>query len=157
MNLYVETSVWNMRVDTEDVNRLKRSVTESFFDEAESGKHRLFVSPLVIREVAADPDPSHREALQDGIQRWRPAILEQTMEVLELGRAYVEQGIIPERYEDDAVHIAYSVVYQLDAIVSWNMQHIVKIRTRQRISWYNQEVGLHVPEIATPEEVVENV
>lgn len=157
VNLYVETSVWNMRVDEEEVNRQKRHATEAFFTEVDDGRHRVYVSPLVLGEVAADPDLAHRRALQDGINRCEPTVLEQTERVLELGRAYVEQGIVPEKHEDDAVHIAYAVLYRLDAIVSWNMAHIVKVRTRRNVSRYNRRVGLHVPEIATPEEVTEDV
>jgi len=77
--------------------------------------------------------------------------------VLDIGRQYVKQGIIPEKYEDDAVHIAYAVVNRLDAIVSWNLAHIVKVKTRKAVAEYNQRQGIHVPDIATPEEVLENV
>ena len=157
MNLYVETSVWNMRVDEEEVNRQKRRVTEVLFAEVEGGRHRAHISPLVLREVAADPEFAHRRALLDGINRWRPTVLAQTEAIMELGRAYVEEGIVPERYEDDAVHIAYAVLYQIDAIVSWNMAHIVKVRTRREVSRYNRGAGFHVPEIATPEDVIEGV
>ena len=157
MELYVETSVWNMRVDEEAVNRQKRSVTEAFFREVGRGNHGLFISPLVLSEVAADPSMEHRIALREGIERWQPAILEQTEAVLTLGRTFVERGIVPEKYEDDGVHIAYAILYRLDAIISWNMAHIVKIRTRREVSRYCQDTGLHIPEIATPEEVIENV
>ncbi|MBM4044768.1 MAG: type II toxin-antitoxin system VapC family toxin [Planctomycetes bacterium] len=157
MNLYVETSVWNMRVDAEEVNRQKRVVTGSFFEEARAGRHRVFVSPLVLEEIAADPDPRHRAMVMDGIRRLRPSVLEQTELVLDIGRQYVKQGIIPEKYEDDAVHIAYAVVNRLDAIVSWNLAHIVKVKTRKAVAEYNQRQGIHVPDIATPEEVLENV
>lgn len=157
MDLYVETSVWNMRVDAEDVNRQKRAVTESFFRHAETGRHRLFISPLVVNEITADPNRVHRQTLEDEIARSPLRILEQTQEVLLLGRAYVENGIIAEKYEDDAVHIAYAVVNELDAIVSWNLRHIVKTRTRQGVLRYNQVKGLHMPDIATPEEAIEDV
>lgn len=157
MELYVETSVWNMSIDEEEVNRQKRSVTNLFLTEAQAGRHHLFISPLVLREIAADPDSTHRQALMANINALSPDILDETEDVLRLGHEYVEQRIIPVKYEDDAVHIAFAVLGKLDAIVSWNMAHIVKVVTRRKVLWYNQSKGLHVPDLATPEEVVGRV
>jgi len=100
VELYVKTSVWNIRVDEEEVNQPKRRITESFFAEAATGRHRLFISTLVLLELAVDPDETHREVLEDSVRRSPLAILEQTEDVLRLGREYVRRGIVPARYDD---------------------------------------------------------
>ena len=38
--------------------------------------------------------------------------------MLELAKRYIAEGIIPERYEDDALHIAVASINNLDAIIS---------------------------------------
>jgi len=55
-------------------------------------------------------------------------------DVLELAKRYIAEGIIPERYEDDALHIAVASINNLDAIISWNFAHIVKLKTKKELS-----------------------
>jgi len=73
-----------------------------------------------------------------------------------LAREYIEKGIIPAKYEDDAFHIAVASVNDLDAIVSWNFTHIVKLKTKREVSGINALMGYKPIEICSPQEVVEN-
>jgi hypothetical protein len=43
----------------------------------------------------------------------------------------------------------------LVAVISWNMKHIVKVRTRREIRVYNEANGHHVPDLGTPSEVID--
>ena len=154
MRLYIETSVWNMLIDEDPVNVAKRDATRELLNEAFAGKHELFVSDLVLQEVGADPSPTHRAQLEESITQSQAEILRENPQVLELGRAYAAQRIVPEKYLDDATHIAYAVYARLDVVVSWNLRHIVKVRTRREIREYNEKHGRHVPDVATPSEVI---
>ena len=46
-----------------------------------------------------------------------------------LAKEYIEKGVIPEKYEDDALHIAVASVNSLYVIVRWNFTHIGKLKT----------------------------
>jgi len=51
-------------------------------------------------------------------------------EVENLTQVYINEGLIPEKYENDALLIALTSVYSLDILVSWNFKHLVKKKTR---------------------------
>jgi len=144
-----------MLVDDDPVNAEKRRDTELLLNEAKSGKHELYVSDLVIKEINADRNPSHRSMLLDAVAATGPVVLAERDEVLALANTYASSGIVPARYIADGMHIAYAVSNALDAVISWNMRHIVKVRTRREIRVYNEANGLNVPDLGTPSEVID--
>lgn len=44
----------------------------------------------------------------------------------------------------------------MDVVVSWNMKHIVKLKTRMEINGINKIYGYKEIELCTPEEVIDN-
>lgn len=77
-----------------------------------------------------------------------------TEEIEFLSEAYVREGAIPRKNILDAYHIAYATAYGIDAIVSWNFKHIVKLKTKKMVNGINLKLGYHEVEICSPEEVV---
>jgi len=69
---------------------------------------------------------------------------------------YISARIVPKRYEGDVIHIAFAVAHDLDVIVSWNLTHIVKLKTKLEVNGINKSHGYKEMEICTPEEVVES-
>ncbi len=49
----------------------------------------------------------------------------------------MEEGVFPAKYENDAVHIAAASVNNLDLIISWNFEHIVKFKTKKEVTGIN--------------------
>ena len=89
------------------------------------------------------------------IRDTNPFLLEIDLETEELAERYISEGIIPEKYRSDAIHIAAAVINGIDVIVSWNFEHIVKLKTRVMVDGVNKLLGYHEIEICSPEEVVE--
>jgi len=52
------------------------------------------------------------------------------------------------------LHIAIASANNLDVIVSWNFNHMVKLKTKQGVIAVNSLLGYKSIEIITPEEVV---
>ncbi|MCP4989321.1 MAG: type II toxin-antitoxin system VapC family toxin [Colwellia sp.] len=77
-------------------------------------------------------------------------------ESYELAYEYIKRGIIPSKYEDDAFHIAVASVNNLDAIISWNFKHIVKLKTKKEVFGTNLLMGYKEIDIYSPMEVIEN-
>ena len=50
--------------------------------------------------------------------------------------------------------IAVATVNDMDVVVSWNLEHIVKLKTRQAVNGINSLFGYKGIEISTPEEVL---
>ena len=78
-------------------------------------------------------------------------------EAEKLADLYVAEGIITERYVTDGVHIATAAVNDLDFIVSFNFQHIVKRKTIILTEAVNLREGYRRVGIFSPTEVIENV
>ena len=77
-----------------------------------------------------------------------------TEEIKERAERYVAEGIIPERFKNDARHIAVAVVHNMNVIVSWNLEHIIRLKTKLGIEGINRPLGYQSIEIMTPEEVL---
>ena len=109
-----------------------------------------------MREISRCPIQK-RERMHELLSRYDLNILEFDQEAQELGERYIKSGIIPIKYRDDASHIAIATVNNLDAILSWNFQHIVKMKTKREVVAINIIEGYKSIDIYTPGEVVDDV
>ena len=48
--------------------------------------------------------------------------------------AYADAKFAPEKAAVDLTHVAYTVAHKLDVIVSWNLKHIVRLKTNWRLT-----------------------
>ncbi len=71
----------------------------------------------------------------------------------ELAGRYVDQGIFPEKYFDDALHVAIASINRAGILLSWNFSHLVKVKTRRMVALVNAMEN-HIPvEIIAPPEL----
>ena len=110
------------------------------------------ISDYVLDE-ARDGDPDAAARRLEALQSVR--ILDLTDEVGELARELQLRLKIPHRARRDAFHLAFSVVYQVDYVLSWNFEHIVGAPVKRTFSEIGQELGLVMPTLCTPEELME--
>jgi predicted nucleic acid-binding protein len=150
--LYLETSVWNF-LFADDAPE-KQLVTKEFFALCPSRPWSLIVSQIVIDEIMDTPDVEHRARLLDAVHRQVPEFVDVSDEALELAEKYILQGTLSRRQEQDARHAAAAVVAECDVIVSWNLRHLVKLKTRREINAANMLNGYRMIEIVTPEELI---
>lgn len=149
---YLDTSVLNFIFA--DDSPEKKQITLDFFNRIRLENLEIYISNAVVDEVEAAPEPRKTE-LQNLLRQYQPILLESNLEVEELTSKYIAEGIIPSRYEEDAIHIAIATVYNMDIVVSWNFAHIVKAKTRREVNGVNRMLGYREIEIASPEEVIE--
>jgi hypothetical protein len=74
----------------------------------------------------------------------------------ELADKYMGEGIVTEKYYNDALHISIAVVLNVDVLVSWNFKHIVNFNKIKQFNLVNFREGYHMLEIRTPQEVIHN-
>jgi len=151
LKLYLDTSVLNFMFAEDELEKMK--TTQRFFEEIQKGNFEVFISTLVIREIEEASEVT-RSKLEDLVKETRPKILKLDEETEKLAELYVAHGIIPEKYSKDAIHIAVAVVNDLDVVVSWNLEHMVKVKTRIETNGINRLEGYHEIDISTPEEVI---
>jgi predicted nucleic acid-binding protein len=154
--VYLDTSIWNFYlVEDVPVRHERRALTHQLFGQLRDGEYEPHISVVVLDEIAAAPEP-RRSELHDLIDEISPVVLELTPEVFHLSNEYIEQGTIPAKYGNDALHIAVAVTNDLDLLLSWNFTHIVKLKTRRVVSATSRLLGYKEIEICSPEEVVED-
>ncbi|MDR0999272.1 MAG: PIN domain-containing protein [Clostridiales bacterium] len=150
--IYLETSVFNFYFADDAPD--KRDDTLRLFEEIQQGKYEPFTSSFVIGELQRAPEPK-RKAMIDLITQFDIAMLPENSETQRLAALYVAEGIIPQKYSTDALHIAATTVNDLDLIVSYNFQHIVKMKTVMMTEIINLRERYHRIGIYSPTEVIE--
>jgi predicted nucleic acid-binding protein len=152
LKLYVETSVWGFLLDDDAPE--KKVATEAFFKEIESGKYEIFISETVIAEIRDAPD--ERKKLISGlIEKYNPVILEEDEEVTHLTEMYISSGVLTRLHISDLAHLACASANGINALISWNLAHLVKMKTQDLGNSVNLAMGYHSIQIRTPQEVIE--
>ncbi len=148
-SLYLDTSVPSAYYDNRVHWRLEYT-REWWVDELPG--YDLFISEVVIAEIRKTEKPRRGELLE---LVGEFAELKLSSEIEGIAKGYVNQGVIPERYFPDALHVALASFYKIDFLVTWNCAHLAEAHRRRRVRLFNTSAGLFVPEIVTPMELVE--
>ena len=152
--IYLETSVFNF-VFADDAPE-RRDNTIKLFNEIRGGLYRPFTSVYVTEEIN-NASAEIKEKIFKYMSNYDIKNLHKTNEIEHLADEYVMEGIIPLKYRTDALHIAAATVNELDIIVSWNFEHIVKRKTNIMTEVVNLHNGYKKIEIYSPEEVINGV
>jgi len=154
LKVYLETSVWNFYFADDAPER--RDITREFYRSLKEEKFDIYISEVVIQEIERTPDPDRKEKLSLLIVEHNPLLLESDDSSEYLAERYMKASIFPADMENDAKHVAIATTNDLDALVSWNLQHIVRLFTIMKVNGINREEGYKEIEIRTPEEVMRN-
>ena len=152
LKLYLETSVWNF-IFADDAPEL-RDLTLQFFGMVERQVYEIYISDLVIFEIGK-ASGKKREQLMGVIEKYKPIVLQSNPKVQELADRYLEAKIVPLKKKEDALHVAIATLEEMDAIISWNFEHLANLRKAEIfhavsvINGYPRRV-----EISTPMEVL---
>ncbi|MEW6203619.1 MAG: PIN domain nuclease [bacterium] len=152
LKLYIETSVWN-HLFADDAPE-KKAVTEELFARIKFEKHEIFISRTVTAEID-NASEEKRKRLLSVIDEYSPVRLEIDEYTVELARFYIENGLLSEDHLDDLLHLASATVNNLQILVSWNLKHLVKHKTRILANSVNMKLGYREIDICRPEEVLE--
>jgi hypothetical protein len=152
LKLYLETSVWNF-LFADDAPE-KKAVTEKLFDKIRRENVEIFISRIVTAEIDNAPEDK-RNQLLSAISEFSPVQLDIDEDTAELARAYIENGILTDSHLDDLLHLASATVNNLQILVSWNLKHLVKHKTRTLANAVNKKLGYREIDICRPEEVLE--
>ena len=152
LKLYLETSIFN--VATSDQSPENRDATLKLFAKLNSNEesYDIYTSLLVLQEIDQSSDKRAKE-LRDCVNSLNLEILEEHPEIENIAGEYISKELITINHIDDARHVATATYYELDIIVSWNFEHIVKYTMRKNITLVNSLIGYKSLEILAPMEV----
>jgi predicted nucleic acid-binding protein len=149
LKLYLETTVFNYYFDTD---REYHSDTVRLFEAIDAGEYEAYTSEYVAVELRNAPEPK-RSNMLDLIEKFSIPIFDFDMESTKLANIYVQEKVIPERFRYDAAHIAIATTHGLDCVVSFNFQHINRLKTKNMTAFINLNEGYKPITICTPMEV----
>ena len=150
--VYVETSVIGAYFEerTDVVSTSQRHWSRLWWDEIRSG-YDVVVSEGVINELA-DPDFEYSQpalALIDRVPQ-----IEINNEVRDIVNVYITRQLMPQGPLGDALHLALASYYKCDYLLTWNCKHLANPNKFQHIRIVNTALGLYVPVITTPNQLV---
>jgi hypothetical protein len=113
--------------------------------------YRCFVSDVVIRECRVGGPTAALRRL-DAVRDFSSlAINERAIEIAE---SLLALGIVPKNAAEDALHVAIATAHDMDFLLTWNCRHIANPVIQARIAEQLEGVGLLLPFICTPEELL---
>ena len=151
--VYVETTVVSFltaQPGGDLATRAKKQATKRWW-KVERSNFDLFTSELVVQEAGS----GHPEAAQRRLEvLGKLPSLEVTDDVSDVAQKIVGPGMIPEKYADDALHIAVATINGMDYLLTWNLTHIANATLRRKYESVIRSAGYRPPTICTPEELL---
>ena len=148
IKVYADTSVYGGVFDEEFTE-----ASRAFFNLVRTGDFTLCVSEVVHQELLVAPEKVNK-LFQEFLLTAQ--LLDVKADALELQQAYIAEGILTEKWYDDALHVALATVGECDIIVSWNFKHIVNFRKIPLFNAVNVLKGYRQIAIHSPLEVINN-
>jgi hypothetical protein len=124
------------------------ALTKQFWDHI--NEYNVFISDLVLNEIKG-ASQSLQDQMLEKVSNF--TLLSIASDAQNLANIYVENEIFPEKYSDDALHVAIASVNQIGILLSWNFTHLVKVKTRRMVALINAIYNYNPVEIITPPEL----
>jgi predicted nucleic acid-binding protein len=144
--VYLDTSVISALFDSRTPER--KSLTKLMWQNLK--EYDVYISEIVMEEISLVSDEL-KTSFTAAVDKF--TILTLTDEIENLAMEYVKQGIFPQKYYDDALHVAFASVNRIDYLLSWNFKHLVKVKTRRLVALLNSLKEYQPVEIIAPPEL----
>jgi hypothetical protein len=158
LKVYLDTSIINF-LYVDDAPEYRRATEIFFNDVVAKDKIDTYISNIVIDEINKTRNKNWKDILLGTFEKYtniRTLVAEDDImnDIAYLGENYIKNGIIPQKKTADSLHIAYSTIFQMDILLSWNFQHLANVNKEQKIIILNKTLGYNYPfRMANPLEV----
>jgi hypothetical protein len=147
---YVETSVWGSLAPRQPADR--KQVVLRLLRALDGVRGVCVISAGVLAEIASAP-PADAATIRKHLAAVRPTVHPITEAVEDLARAYIAAGVLPQRREADALHVAAATCFGTSYLVSWNHRHMTRPSKRLQYEAVNRLNGyVNTPLICNPVE-----
>lgn len=150
--IYIETSIpsfyYEVRLDPASVAR--KLWTREWWENSENN-YILLTSQAVIDELSIGDYPNKKLCLNimNNLK-----LLPINFEITEIVENYIQHKVMPVNPIGDALHLAIASYYKCDFLLTWNCKHLANANKFGHIKRINNLLGLFVPEIITPLEIL---
>jgi hypothetical protein len=152
--VYIETSVISYltaRPSKTILGAAHQQITLEWWESRH--QYELFISESVWRECAAGDGEAAQKRL-DVLTEIPFLMIDEN--AINIASELVQKGIVPSKAAEDALHIAIATIYGMDYLLTWNCRHIANPELQRSIAFFLEEIGLFLPFICTPEELLGN-
>ena len=150
--VYLETSFFSecCSIRAGDIARGRRATSLQWW-KTEARRFELYISDEVLRELSSPDFPvSVRDpalAMLQGLP-----VLPISTDALGLAELLVRERVMPQpANSSDAIHLAMSLVYQIDYLLTWNQKHLANPNKRTHLVVISARLGYLSPEVVTPD------
>jgi predicted nucleic acid-binding protein len=150
--VYIETSIPSFyhedRQDTASVAR--REWTRQWWD---NGRYAFeIVTSIAVIEELMDGNYAKQQACLSFLDEVPLLPIEE--EIAEIVEIYTVHKLMPANPTGDALHLAIASYYKCDFLLTWNCKHLANANKYQHIRRVNTLLGLFVPTLTTPLELL---
>jgi hypothetical protein len=153
LSVYVETTIFSFYHDqrTSPVVVAMRDWTRKWWDNCRQ-HYELSTSTAVLAELEMGSLPHREEAF--ALAATLPAIPVED-QISAIVEAYVAHRVMPKDPLGDALHLALASLHKFDFLLTWNCRHLANANKFPHIRRINTLLGLHIPELVTPLQLME--
>ncbi len=153
--VYIETSIVSylrQRPSAQVVMAARQLLTHQWWHR-DRANYDLVTSQYVVDEASIGDPILAAERLQslDGIP-----LLPLDAEIETIANEIMSRAILPPKAAVDALHIAAVAFHRIEYLLTWNCRHIANAKILPRIHDVLNDLGIPIPMICTPEEMVDD-
>jgi predicted nucleic acid-binding protein len=111
------------------------------------------VSRAAVLEELTDADQPQRDKMLAMLRDLE--VLSVELVITEIVDSYIEHRVMPSDPRGDALHLALASFHKCDYLVTWNCKHLANARKFQHIRVVNAMLGLFIPTLITPLQLLE--
>ncbi len=151
--VYIETSIVSylrQKPSSQVVAAARQILTHQWWND-ERLNYELVTSQYVIDEASGGDVLLAAERLQslDGIP-----LLPNAAEIPQIAQRIMSLGVLPPKAQVDALHISAAAHHRIQYLLTWNCKHIANAKILPRIHSVLRDLGIPIPIICTPEEML---
>lgn len=150
--VYIETTIpsfyYEGRTEPEMVAR--KNWTKEWWD-TQRKHYQLVTSLAVIEELERGEYPNKEQVI--GLLDDIPP-LETPVELIDIIDTYANRKLMPFDTKGDAFHLAIASFHRCDFLLTWNCKHLANANKFHHIRRINTLLGLFVPILTTPFELL---
>jgi hypothetical protein len=128
----------------------RRDWTRQWWTDAKD-RYELVTSPAVINELQGSL--AERSAIRLSLVQDLP-LLPIDPAITDIVLTYIQHKVMPADPAGDAMHLALASFHKCDFLVTWNCLHIANANKFGHIRRVNSMLGLYVPALVTPLELL---
>jgi hypothetical protein len=150
--VYIETSIFSFYHDrrTSPAVIAMRDWTRQWWD-AHRQRYAVTTSTAVLAELDTGSFPHKQDALSMAMKLPAIPIEDEIREIVEI---YIKHHLMPVNPLGDALHLAVASFHKFDYLLTWNCEHLANANKFGHIRRINTLLGLHVPALVTPLELM---